>query len=341
MALPSVGWGAFEGVLTLVSVNLPNATTINGSAFWGCSNLESVNIPHVTFIGGNAFRDCTSLKSIVMPAVADIGYNAFSGDAALVEYTLGMYWPESYDSLESAFAGTYATPVYYVPKNSQFLEWGAFPGHEATMIVEQGEDADLLNVIVSNDAIKTGDAFDVNVGFNTARESNAATLTFSFAAGLFEYTCFTPAEGVTCIDEAVDGGTVKVIVALLGSYDMADLGSAGFTYKGAGEEADIHVVVDYILRDNDEKSLAHAIGGVSISAQGVVMPTEPWDNWKPGTTVAGKTEVNLLDLSNVIDWFGLDATATDWAGLIRFFDFNENGKIDIADIVYVAQQIAA
>ncbi|MCL2766641.1 MAG: dockerin type I domain-containing protein, partial [Peptococcaceae bacterium] len=58
----------------------------------------------------------------------------------------------------------------------------------------------------------------------------------------------------------------------------------------------------------------------------------------PGDTT-GKGYVDLIDLSNVIDMFGYGQTTPGWNTLYKFFDFNGNGRIDIYDIVYVAQRI--
>ena len=58
----------------------------------------------------------------------------------------------------------------------------------------------------------------------------------------------------------------------------------------------------------------------------------------PGDTT-GKGYVDLIDLSNVIDMFGITAEHPDWNTVYKFYDFNNNGRIDIQDIVFVAQQI--
>jgi len=57
------------------------------------------------------------------------------------------------------------------------------------------------------------------------------------------------------------------------------------------------------------------------------------------TTSAGaQGPYTLIDLSNLIDWFGVKAGDAAWAQA-RFFDFNGNGEIDIQDIATLAQMI--
>ena len=51
----------------------------------------------------------------------------------------------------------------------------------------------------------------------------------------------------------------------------------------------------------------------------------------------GDGRVDLLDLSNMVDWLGFDDSREDWANWHIFFDFNGNGEIDIYDIAYVAR----
>lgn len=79
--LDSIGYDAFNGCNSLVSVNIPaSVTSIGISAFYNCSSLASVSIPDsVTSIGISAFQYCTSLSSMAIPdSVVSIGGFAFS-----------------------------------------------------------------------------------------------------------------------------------------------------------------------------------------------------------------------------------------------------------------------
>ena len=75
-----IGWNAFMGCKTLVSIILPmGVTEICDGAFCGCAALEEVVVPDsVTKIGKQAFAGCTALKSISIPnSVEKIGEDAF------------------------------------------------------------------------------------------------------------------------------------------------------------------------------------------------------------------------------------------------------------------------
>ena len=66
-------------------------TGIGYGAFMGCDTLISVVIPDsVTYIADNAFQDCTMLQEIILPdSVAFIGDEAFSGCTALEKVQVG------------------------------------------------------------------------------------------------------------------------------------------------------------------------------------------------------------------------------------------------------------
>ncbi|WP_288568526.1 leucine-rich repeat protein [uncultured Treponema sp.] len=79
--LDSIGYDAFNGCSSLVSLNIPaSVASIGISAFYNCSSLTDVNIPDsVTSIGTSAFQYCSSLSSVAIPnSVISIGVNAFS-----------------------------------------------------------------------------------------------------------------------------------------------------------------------------------------------------------------------------------------------------------------------
>ena len=81
--------GAFACAKSLISVNFPACTTINGfnpagtrepiGAFMRCSNLKSISFPVCTSIGAGTFDNCTSLTTVSFPVCTSIGDCAFNG----------------------------------------------------------------------------------------------------------------------------------------------------------------------------------------------------------------------------------------------------------------------
>jgi len=84
-------YGAFYGCNHLVTVKIPNVTSIGRSAFNRCTALRDFVIPEsVTDIGVYAFLYCSSLKEIVIPdAVSVICDNAFEYCTNLKSISLG------------------------------------------------------------------------------------------------------------------------------------------------------------------------------------------------------------------------------------------------------------
>ena len=64
--------------------------TIQNSAFFGCTNLQSIDLSQATYIQGSAFKDCTSLvMDINCPNLLQIGQEAFSNSGVKNVLNLG------------------------------------------------------------------------------------------------------------------------------------------------------------------------------------------------------------------------------------------------------------
>lgn len=97
--ITSINWGMFYGCSALTDVFIPNVTRIDGppdevpvliagTAFRDCTSLVSISLPNVTSIGGGAFRDCTSLVNVSIPKATSIGEGVFYGCVSLVNITI-------------------------------------------------------------------------------------------------------------------------------------------------------------------------------------------------------------------------------------------------------------
>lgn len=87
-SIETIGGYAFYNCSSLLSVDMPAATSIGGSAFYKCSSLTTVDLPAATSIGANAFEMCVKLTTVDFPKATSIGYSAFNSCYSLTTVNL-------------------------------------------------------------------------------------------------------------------------------------------------------------------------------------------------------------------------------------------------------------
>jgi hypothetical protein len=204
--------------------------------------------------------------------------------------------------------------------------------------------------------VNVGDYFTVNAAFKEMQESNAVVLNYTFDGSKFEYAHFEAAAGVEAVDIRHGEGFARVTLRAP-DYDAQNLGDIMLRAKEnavlvRGWET-IAAIAEFVLRDaDDEKTVDTVEASVSFITVGAIrVPSCDCDDCDcnpcdcsvfipgvPGDTT-GSGDVTLIDLSNMVDWFGIGSSHLDWETKYIFFDFNNNGEIDIYDIVYVAKLI--
>lgn len=180
--------------------------------------------------------------------------------------------------------------------------------------------------------IKKGDYFNIITSLSNTLNSNTVSITYLFDGTKFAYRGFTPESGLTVINSNVEDGKVTLILAKLDGYGIAEIGKALFAPKEdavlKNDYIPVEAYVDMVVQDEDGiKEIRKAYGAAEIKTGS--------DN--PADT-NGDGVIDLLDLSNVIDYFGVTSEDSEWR-YAEFYDFNENDEIDISDIVFVAQAI--
>jgi len=180
--------------------------------------------------------------------------------------------------------------------------------------------------------VRKDDYFNIITKLNTNLNSNTIAITYLFDGTKFRYRGFTPAEGLSILNSKIEDGKVTFILAKLAGYGIKDIGKALFSPKedvvlGNGYSS-MEASVDVVVQDDTgEKEIRKAYGTIEF---------------KTGTELAGDTNadgvIDLIDLSNIIDYFGVTQEDSEWREA-EFYDFNNNGEIDIADIVVVAKAI--
>ena len=198
--------------------------------------------------------------------------------------------------------------------------------------------APVLNLTTAAHIVKAGDYFTLNTAFDKRQDSNAAILSYTFDGGKFEYAGFAPASGVQVINTDFGAGYAK-ITAVSMEYDLKNFGDLMLRAKEdavlSNEHNTVGVSLEYVaLGEDGEKS----IKALSASARFTTLGGSGGGPALPGDTNFDGV-LDLIDLSNMIDWFGYNKRNADWETLYTFFDFNNNGIIDISDLAYVAQRI--
>jgi hypothetical protein len=222
-------------------------------------------------------------------------------------------------------------------KNAYASDLEAFKALRAGSLL-YSEAGDASPISVSTDALypAAGDYFNVDVAFKAEQSSNAAIVTLSYDGDIFEYANNTLPEGVQLVNlDFGDGYATFTLISM--DYDLKDLIKSMLRVKeGVSLEAGakrIDADVEWVVMDElGDKVIETAAGYAEVLSKGV------WPHAKGDTN--GDGVVDLIDLSNMIDWFGFDGSTADWLSLYIHFDFNNNGEIDIADVAVVAKLLS-
>lgn len=195
-----------------------------------------------------------------------------------------------------------------------------------------------LDVTTTANLVKKGDYFDVTASFLATTTANAVSFVLAYDQNKFEYAGNLGADpsqpsyidGVTYLTSDVGDGNVKFTI-MIPDYKAKNLVSLRFRAKENVEtqngDNSITATANFVYKTSEGKKYVYsANGSTDFTTGGTLGDTD--DDGK----------VTLLDLSNVIDMFGVKNGDALWKKA-KFYDFNKNKVIDIADIVTVAKLI--
>ena len=142
--------------------------------------------------------------------------------------------------------------------------------------------------------VNNGDYFRVNTSLTSAAASNVATVEYSYDTNKYDYRGFTPAEGVTVLNNAAAANGRRLTVMIDG-YNAKDFGEMLFSARDdANLQSAINIInvkADYVVKAADgSKSSASASGSASFTSVG--------GSGIPGD-LDGDGIVTLIELSNV------------------------------------------
>ena len=183
--------------------------------------------------------------------------------------------------------------------------------------------------------IKPSVEFTISASFGEQVRSNTSAISFSFDEDIFEFVRYSAPENGTVVERRESEGSVMFFL-MIPNYDAKSLGELTLRARNdvilRFDDHQIALDIEYVLEYMSEKSIRAAEASVYV-----------WTLDGNGPALEGDTNndgvVDLIDLSNIIDWFGFDENEDNWPFLYVWFDFNNNGIIDIYDIVRIARMI--
>lgn len=186
-----------------------------------------------------------------------------------------------------------------------------------------------LSLRTTANLVQKDDYLEIETALSKTVNSNAAILTYTFDAEKFSFASFTPAEGTEIINKKTGKGFAEITL-MVRDYETMGFGDIMLRANTDLERADYEVAVaaDLAVKVADgTKELQEFSAATTFTGS-----SDPRD-------INGDSKIDIFDLSDIIDAFGFTATHPQWTAIYRFMDFNNNGEIEISDIVYIARQL--
>ena len=195
---------------------------------------------------------------------------------------------------------------------------------KAELVVEEIADkATKLGLSLHLDRVylNEGNYFNVVTSVTKPLKSNVVVMDYAFDKAKIEYANKTLPAGVEFIsyEETADGARLTLMVP---DYNMKEIATVMFLAKTDIEETAnlLKAAGQFVVLGEDGKKV------ITLSSELGYFPPDPISVF------------NLIYLSNVIDAFGKNNKDADWPNYKRY-DFNQDGKINIVDIVFVATNL--
>lgn len=80
----------YRNTTGIITLDLPNVTTIGEQAFFSCTSLTNINIPNVTTLGNSVFYESKGLKRLEMPLLTTIGTTCIRSCTSLEYADVGV-----------------------------------------------------------------------------------------------------------------------------------------------------------------------------------------------------------------------------------------------------------
>ena len=263
-----------------------------------------------------------TMMSISMGHDMRVGNNDTTAPIAASNYYIERYYHTPQDTMVDNFCPDRFERITEVTLASMY----GFCASDVPITIEAGRTAFLA-----------GDEVKLTASFDTPVDTNVAILNYVFDTNSFGFKSFeAPAGAKVILAEPTEEGAVVTLMLVDGKNDWMNVKGLGTITLVAKEDSDTLAIMAMSAESGD------SVNKVYLNVEFVVDKDNKVAKTGIGLyefVVNSKTTFTIIDLSNIIDWFGVTSRDAAWREA-RFWDFGGDvGVIDILDIVFVAKKI--
>ena len=190
----------------------------------------------------------------------------------------------------------------------------------------------ILRMTTDARIVRKGTWFNVAIDFENTVSTNIVVLDVAYDASKFDFGGYTLPDGTSVLSAMFTDDGVQFVL-MIPDYAAKDLITIHLGAKTdvifGGKTSPMSVDAEFVVIDDaGEKTIVTTSDNLSIPTEDGVLGD-----------VNGDGVVDLIDLSDIIDAFGITSEHQKWQSLYIVMDFNDNGYIDISDIAFVASLV--
>ena len=313
-SVTSIGEGAFRECINLTNITIPRGVTnIDNTTFYGCTGLTNITIPEgVTNIENIAFEECSNLNSIIIPkSVTSIGENSIPKTTII--YTKSNTEAHRYaeESKQGYIIDDTEPTVTYTPNGE------TNPQKEYSTKIEVKDN--LEEIGINENSLKYQ-------WTQSTEEPSKESFTESFE------------NGQTITKNTGDGNWYLWVYAKDNIGNEAITRSEAFNFDNTAPTINI----EYSTKNPTNKDVK-----VTIKANEQIQNIEGWTISEDKLSLTKTYSENTEEAITIKDLAGNEANATieisniDKTLKYEIGDINNDGKIDITDLLMLKRHITA
>lgn len=253
------------------------------------------------------------------------------GNAYTTYYWNGLEWKQAADPITADLSGIKIGVYGFSASDGTSMN----ADFDYFTLQSLSDAAELSMTLDGASSVKEGSEFTVKLGVaNNEDAIYASDITLNYSADLFELVNISSAaDGIEVVQYVDDGaGHVRMVLANIGNEHPVNQDSAlvnvTFKAKGAPDAAGLISVIQAVMADGAGKETEAAAAELAVSIEAKL----------PDGDLNQDGRYSVGDLAIIAKHYGKDRTSPDW-NIAKEADLNGDGKIDIEDLVKMAQKI--